>query len=347
MTRPRVSLLVANPTARTGRAQKTIDRALSCMREAGLHPEFFPTMPEGATVAALAQRLEKEDVARVVYLGGDGTFNESAKGIILARERTGIDTPLGMLPMGTANNQGRSFGILAGEKALARNVEIIREGTEMWLDVGRVQALDANGEVFAQDLWFDSTGFGLSARILAQRNKDVRRVAALPIIRNFYRDKILYVGSSLNTFVRSIAGRVRFSCEATVDGVVHEFTNVTDVVINGTLLYGGDWIFAPEGIADDGLFELVIFRGYGDWASATIRSHKRNPVTDDDREQVGLPVRSVWPGKTFEMRLFRPENVESIPAQLDGEEFVAADHYRVENLFHHLRILVPEDRHWV
>src|SRR5690606_12089291 len=104
----RVSILVANPTARTGKAERAIQRALEGLTAAGLEPEFFPTLPEGRTVASLADRIEREDVARVIYLGGDGTFAESAKGIILARERAGIDVPLGMLPMGTANDQGRS-----------------------------------------------------------------------------------------------------------------------------------------------------------------------------------------------------------------------------------------------
>ena len=66
-------------------------RALAGLEGAGLQPEFFPTRPAGETVAGLADRLEHEDVARVIYLGGDGTFAEAAKGIILARERGGID----------------------------------------------------------------------------------------------------------------------------------------------------------------------------------------------------------------------------------------------------------------
>src|SRR5690606_17212391 len=108
----RRTLLVANPTARSGKARRFIDEAIEALRGASLDPEFFPTLPEGKTVPALAERLEREDVARVVYMGGDGTFAEAAKGIILARERAGVDPPLGMLPMGTANDQGRSFGIL-------------------------------------------------------------------------------------------------------------------------------------------------------------------------------------------------------------------------------------------
>jgi hypothetical protein len=36
-----------------------------------------------------------------------------------------------------------------------------------------------------------------------------------------------------------------------------------------------------------------------------------------------------------------------VHAQIDGEEWVSTDHYRIENLFHHLRIIVPEDPRWV
>jgi diacylglycerol kinase family enzyme len=342
------TLLVANPTARTGKAEKSIDTAMDGLTKVGLDPEFFPTQPEGRTVSALADRLEStEDVARVAYLGGDGTFAESAKGIILARERTGVDLPLAMLPMGTANDQGRSFGIMAGDKALEGNIQIIAEGVERWLDVGQIQAFDEHGEVKAQDLWFDNTGFGLSAQILAQRNRDMKKVSRFPLLQNFYRDKTLYVGAAFNSFFRTMATRMRFACEVTVDGEVHEWTDCTDLVVNGTLLYGGDWIFAENSQPDDGKFEVLPFRGHADWARATIQSHKHNPMSNDDREMMGIANRTVVQGREIEIKLFRPDHVEYLPAQIDGEEFVSADHYRVENLFHHLRIIVPEGRTWI
>src|SRR5690606_511821 len=181
---------------------QAIDRAMTGLADAGLEPEFFPTLPEGRTVAGLAERLEREDVARVVYLGGDGTFAESAKGIILARERHGVDVPLGMLPMGTANDQGRSFGISAGPRALEQNIKTIAEGCEQWLDVGRIEALD-DGEVLRSDLWFDNCGFGLSARILAQRNRDRERVANVPVVKQFYRDKLVYAGAAFSQMFKS------------------------------------------------------------------------------------------------------------------------------------------------
>ena len=347
MPRAQTTLLVANPTARSGKAKAFIDQAVRALDDAHLSPEFFATLPEGATVAALAERLEREDAARVVYMGGDGTFAEAAKAIILARERTGVDVPLGMLPMGTANDQGRSFGIVAGSKALARNVKIIAAGVEQWLDVGRIEALDDAGATVAQDLWFDSCGVGLSAEILYRRNRDREFVEHIPLLRRFYRDKLVYTSATLRTLLLGLVGRSSFSVEMSIDGDTREYTGVSDLLVQGTILYAGDWIFAPDAKPDDGKFEVVILRGHADWAAAAIGGFKLNPVTGDDLEVLGVARREVPRAKHIEMRVLRPSGIERVPAQIDGEEWVSTDHYRIDNLFHHLRIIVPEDPHWV
>ena len=68
VAKPVTTLLVANPTARTGRAEQHISRAMDALAEARLQPEFFPTLPAGQTVGMLASRLDREDVARTVDL---------------------------------------------------------------------------------------------------------------------------------------------------------------------------------------------------------------------------------------------------------------------------------------
>jgi diacylglycerol kinase family enzyme len=62
---------------------------------------------------------------------------------------------------------------------------------------------------------------------------------------------------------------------------------------------------------------------------------------------MGLQPKKYPSGKSIEIRIVRPEGFELLPAQIDGEEFTGSDHFRIENLFHHLRIIVPEDPHWV
>lgn len=351
MSRPKVSLLVANPTARSGKAEAAIKAAMAGLQKARLEPEFFATLPAGATVAALSERLERGDVARVIYLGGDGTFAETAKGIIHARETYGVDTPMGMLPMGTANDQGRSFGVHAGLKALQGNIAIIAAGIEQWLDVGKVEAIDEQGEPVDQDLWFDSWGLGLSAQILAKRNRDRKIVAKVPLLRQVFRDKLVYIRAGLSSLakhtLRTLIGRDRFAAKITIDGETHELSAVNDIVVKGTILYGGDWIFDPTSKPDDGKFEVIIVRNPAEWGKTTIVSHKRNPVTQDDLAVLGLTPRTIPRGRTIEVRIFRPDGMGPLPAQIDGEEYISTDHYRIENLFHYLRIIVPENPHWV
>ncbi len=324
---------------------------MSGLEAARLQPEFFSTLPRGATVPELAVRLEKGDVARVIYLGGDGTFAETAKGIILAREQYGIDVPMGMLPMGTANDQGRSFGIRSGTKALADNIRVIAAGVEQWLDVGLVDALGPDGTVLCSDLWFDSWGLGLSAQILAKRNREREAVNRIPVLRQLYRDKLVYIRAGLSSYIKhafkSLVGKARFAAEIKIDDQTLVLDHVNDIVVKGTLLYGGDWIFAPDGKPDDGKFEVIIVKNSADWGAAAIGAHKRNPVTRDDLAVLGVRQREIPSGQRIEVRVTRPEGMPPLPAQIDGEELISADHYRIENLYHYLRILVPEDAHWV
>jgi diacylglycerol kinase family enzyme len=188
---------------------------------------------------------------------------------------------------------------------------------------------------------------GLSARILYRRNRDREWIEHVPLLRRFYRDKVVYTSATLRTLLGDLVGRSTFSVELELDGVREQHSGVTDILVQGTILYAGDWIFDPEAKPDDGKFEVVVLRGHADWAAAAIGGHKRNPVTGDDLEILGLPRRQVPRASAIDIHIFRPNTTEGVPAQIDGEEFVATDHYRIENLFHHLRIIVPEPARWV
>jgi hypothetical protein len=62
---------------------------------------------------------------------------------------------------------------------------------------------------------------------------------------------------------------------------------------------------------------------------------------------LGLRRPEIPKGKEIDLRIFRSERIRKLYAQIDGEEMAYCDHYRVENLFHYLRIIVPENTHWI
>jgi diacylglycerol kinase family enzyme len=154
-------LLVGNPTAQSGKNQERIDRALEIMKGAGIPADLLPTLPGGKTIGAVRDALDSGSHRVVIAMGGDGTFREVAAGLYTSKRRD--DVAMGMLPTGTANDQGKSFGLEALPESLERNIDVIRAAHETRLDVGIYRA---GGPEATPDYFFDSAGWGLSARVL-------------------------------------------------------------------------------------------------------------------------------------------------------------------------------------
>jgi diacylglycerol kinase family enzyme len=329
-------LLVGNPTAQSGKNQERIDRALGLLRDAGLDAALLPTLPEGGTVAAVRRALEADAACRVVIaMGGDGTFREVAAGLYTsaARERVA----LGMLPTGTANDQGKSFGMEAVPAALDRNVDVIRQGHETRLDVGVYRA----GGGAEPDYFFDSAGWGLSARVLAQRNKDRAFVETLGPLKEIYRDHAVYAGAFLKTFLESYIIDDKLRVEATLDGQRVELDGLTDLVVKNTRVYAGAWVLDRTSKHDDGAFELVPFRGKRDWTSKAIVDLDGNPITEEMLNEIGVEHSKPLRASSMELAIFDPPGGAPLAAQIDGEEWPASPRVRIDVVPRGLRLLVP------
>jgi len=333
-------LLVGNPTARTGRARGRIDRALAKMRARGVEVHFLATAPGGATVGLVHERVDAEPFDAVIYLGGDGTFAEVAKGLIASSR----SVPMGMLPSGTANDQGKSFGVSAAESALERNLDVIDEGNITNLDVGCISRLDDDNKVMDQDLFFDSCGFGMNPDILAARNRDRETVAQIPLLRDLYRDELVYAGATLKKYLASWVEPTKFDAEIlSYDGdeaSAYTYGGLTDLVISNTPIYGGRWVFVPECEPDDGRFEVVPVQRRRDWFSKAIRDLAVVPISQADLDEIGITHCEGFTGGRFEIRLTRPQR-QLVASQIDGEEWLLGDRFRVEVMPRRLPLITP------
>jgi len=332
-------LLVGNPTAQSGKNQARIERALELLRAAGIAADFLSTLPAGKTIAAVRAALDEEPYAVVVAMGGDGTFREVAAGLYTSARREQV--ALGMLPAGTANDQGRSFGLQADNGAggaLERNVGVLRAAHETRLDVGIHRA----GGGGAAAYFFDSCGWGLSARVLAQRNADRAVVEQLGPLKELYRDQAVYAGAFLKTFLESYVIDDRFRVVARLDGQLVELDGLTDLIVKNTRVYAGAWVLDDASRHDDGIFELVPFVGKLDWTSKAIRDLEALPLNEQMLEQVGLEHSKTLRASTMELEFFVPEGGAPLAAQLDGEEWPAHARVSIEVAARGLRLIVPE-----
>ncbi len=329
-------LLVGNPTAQSGKNKERIDRALEIMKEAGIAVDVLPTLPGGKTVGAVRDALDSGTHRVVIAMGGDGTFREVAAGLYTSKRRD--DVAMGMLPTGTANDQGKSFGLEALPESLEKNIGVIRAAHETRLDVGIYRSGGADA---APDYFFDSAGWGLSARVLAQRNKDRAVVETLGPLKELYRDHAVYAGAFVKTFLESYVIDDKLRVIATLDGVRVELEGLTDLIVKNTRVYAGAWVFEESSRHDDGVFELVPFVGKMDWASKALIDLEAVPLDTEMLEGIGLEHSKTLRASSIELEIFDPEGGAPLAAQLDGEEWPANPKVRIDVAARALRLLVP------
>ena len=329
-------LLVGNPTAQSGKNQERIDRALGLLQEAGLAIDLLPTLPGGKTVGAVRDALDAGSYRAVIAMGGDGTFREVAAGLYTSKNCQHV--ALGMLPTGTANDQGKSFGLQADEGALVRNVDVICAAHETRLDVGIYRD---GGESGPADYFFDSCGWGLSARVLAQRNKDRALVETLGPLKELYRDQAVYAGAFLKTFLESFVVEDKFRVVAILDGQRVELAGLSDLIVKNTRIYAGAWVFDETSRHDDGIFELVPFVGKNDWLSKAIRDLEFVPLSENLLENLGLEHSKTLHASVMDLELFEPAGGAALATQLDGEEWPASHRVRIEVAQRGIRLITP------
>jgi len=326
-------LLFGNPSAQSGRAAEAIASATKLLAAQGVRVKFVATEPEGRTPALVTRTLLADRPDVVLALGGDGTFNEVARGILAS----GTPTPLGMIPMGTANDQGRSFGLVPGRQHVDEHVRVILEGHLTRLDVGRIQALDANGAVIADALFFDSASFGFAPDILAARNRDRAEVARVPLLSMLYRDQAVYVGAALDRWLSSFVEPTKFSAVVTTDRFEKSWLALTDLVVKATPIFAGAWVLDRRAEPDDGLFELVAVTSRREWASRIATDLARMPARP---EIFGIEPPEHLAASRFDIELMR-EGETGIASQIDGEEWARAHRFRIEVAPRALPLLTP------
>lgn len=331
-------VLCANPTAQSGKAADWIRTARALLDAAHVPHRFIATEPEGRTIEVIRRAIDDDGTRCVVYMGGDGTFAEVAKGIL--RSPHASQCTMGMLPTGTANDQGKSFGLDAGPGALARNVDVIAAGTTVGCDVGML-AIERAGKEVHRDLFFDSFSVGLGAASLETRNRDRELVGRIPGLGKIYRDQLVYAGAVLKRFTESYLVDIKFDLDVIVDGKHHTFPSILDVIIKNTRIFGGEWVFDPDAESDDGKFELVPVAGRRDFGAKMLGTLRASPVGLDDLAQVGVEAVPSVAGSEFQLDI---RDTDKLPAaQIDGEEIPAGDRYRVVVLARALRLIVPRD----
>lgn len=223
-------LVIVNPIAGAGRAARLVPWIRERLR--GRPDARVEVTRRAGDAERLAAELEPAGERRIVAVGGDGTVQEVANGIMAADP--GLST-LGIVPVGTGNDLARSMG-LPRDPGAAWTVAIGRG--ERPVDL--LRARGADGRV----RWFASAGgIGFDAQV----------ATAMAARSGWQRGRAGYLLTTLSE-LRRFDNRM---VELTLDGVITTERVLFIAIANGEY-YGGGMRIAPGARVDDGRLDLCI-----------------------------------------------------------------------------------------
>jgi len=226
--------VIVNPVAGAHSTHRKWPLISQRLRDAGL--SFDYTYTEGVGHATELARLAAIDGHRyLVAVGGDGTVNEIANGILSSTSLPG--TALGVVSTGTGSDFVRSVGI-SQDYAIA--CSCLTSPRRLIIDVGVVEYMnDGKPE---RRFFVNGAGAGFDAEV-------VKATERLP---KYFGGTIPYVGGLL----RSLFGYKNKSVVLRVGDKVETKRILSTVVSNGCY-FGGGMRVAPQAELGDGLLDVM------------------------------------------------------------------------------------------
>jgi len=264
------ALLIINEKSRSGGA--TLTQASDGLRQLGIEPLPKPCGNREQLSAVIAKEGSEADI--VVVGGGDGTLNAAAAGLAKVKR------PLGILPLGTANDLARTLGLPTDIEAA---LQVIARRKTRAIDVGLVNDL----------MFFNVASLGLSAELVQELTSDIKR--------RFGR-----LGYALAAI--RVLGRGRpFHAEISANGRnIRSFT--LQVAVGNGRYYGGGNIVEKTAAIDDETLRLYSLEFLRAWRIILMLRSFRSG------EHGALNEVLMLRGNKFEVRTRRPR-----PVNADGE----------------------------
>lgn len=284
--------LVVNPKSAGGLTGRSFDRILAAVRAAigEVDWAFTTRVGDGVRLAGQAYAVGRRFV---IAVGGDGTSNEVFDGLAGAG---GIGDPgldVGVIPNGTGGDLRRSLG-LGADLALAARAVANPDVVEV--DLGRAELTGLRGEPIVRHFANVAT-CGVSAVVASHVNRGHR----------FGSGKLTYFVAGGRAMLGWSDRAVRWR----VDRGAWREERITAISCCNGRYFGGGMKVAPAALIDDGLFDVVVWKGY---TTLDLILQRRKLY---DGRHVLLPNTEVLRARELEIE---PLGGEPMMVDLDGEQ---------------------------
>ncbi len=236
--------LVVNPASAAGRTGRHFDGIARAIRAALGDFECAFTRAPGDGVRLAREALDRGG-RLVVAVGGDGTASEVIDGLTAEDGPRHPDARFGFVPRGTGGDLRRTLGLPEDVDSAAR---ALASGNEAVIDLGRIEYAGPGGARQVRH-FANVAGLGVSGVVSRRVNRGVK----LP------SGKLSFMLASARSLLSWADQPVRWR----VDGGPWREERLTALSVCNGRYFGGGMQVAPGARMDDGLFDVVVWRGFG------------------------------------------------------------------------------------
>lgn len=231
-------LFIYNPNSGKGNIRREISLILEKLSLKGYQITVFPTARSGDANEMAKNEGHKFDL--LVCAGGDGTFNEVARGLMESRKLGNKIPVIGYIPVGTVNDFATSLDI---PKDVSDAVDVIIYGMDKEVDIGSFHVGD-QGELYSYFTYV--AAFGAFTEVSYETSQDVKNVIG----------KAAYFLEG----VKSLQKIRPYHLRITYDDYVIEDDFIFGMVANSKSVGGFKGITGPEVYLDDGEFDAIFVK---------------------------------------------------------------------------------------
>ncbi|HSH37082.1 diacylglycerol kinase family protein [Schnuerera sp.] len=217
-------LFIINPIAGGGRAEQIAPMIEKLMKDIKIDYNIVFTKKPKDAIKISKEGLNK-GYNKIVAVGGDGTVNEVALGILESGKGT-----LGIIPSGTGNDLARTLNIPFN---LEEAISVITKGANKKIDVGVVN----------KDLFLNIASIGFDSEVVKNTEK----------IKQKIKSSIAYFISVIITLFNFKHLNIKLEIDNTLVD-----KNIFLVAVGNGKYYGGGLKILPMALIEDGYFHVCV-----------------------------------------------------------------------------------------
>jgi YegS/Rv2252/BmrU family lipid kinase len=195
---------------------------------------------------SLARELVEQAFDLIIVVGGDGTLNEVANGLLDHDRPLRPETCLGILPLGTGGDFQRTLGIPSKQEAA---IDILATGNPLLIDMGKASFCGHDATTKSR-YFVNLVSFGMGGEVAGRAKNFLSPLGGT----------VSFLYATLSAFLTYRARTVTLRLDDKPDKLTFSISNIA--VGNGRY-HGGGMHVCPRAILNDGRLDVTVIERLG------------------------------------------------------------------------------------